>query len=204
MKKLAIILAFVFPVLGFGQVNNNLMQEATQGLDTEFDMSVGTSFSGLGNGASGFMSYAFPKLRMSPGDNLEVQAGVLMMNTRYSGMEGLNSGFTLGGAANGNFTNAYAFASGTYQVSDNFTISGSAYKKMNSQNQFQQQVHPQAFNFDAYGGSVRMQYQISENAKIDARFNYQKGTNPFNPYNSYYNSSPFYHGSPFSPIDEDF
>ncbi len=204
MKKLTIILAFIFPVLGWTQVNNNLMQEATTNLDTEFDMSVGTSFSGLGNGASGFMSYAFPKLRMSPGDNLEIQTGVLMMNTRFSGMEGLNSNFAPGGAANGNFTNAYAFASGSYQVSDNFTISGSAYKKMNSQNQFQQQVHPQAFNFDSYGGSLRMQYQISENAKIDARFNYQKGTNPFNPYNSYHNSSPFYHNSPFSPVDQRF
>ncbi|MCF8309208.1 MAG: hypothetical protein K9I68_09390 [Bacteroidales bacterium] len=198
MRKRAILLMLLLPVFGFGQLGNSINQPADN-LNTDFDMSVGTSFSGLGNGASSFTSYAFPRLRMNPSDNLEVQTGVLMMNTQMSGMPDSYAQLTPGGTANSNFTNAYAFASGTYQFSENFKISGSAYKKLNSQNQMQQQVNPQAFNFDAYGMSMRMEYNISDNATIDAQFNYRKGASPFNNYNRRY-SSPFRQSSYMSPF----
>ncbi|MCF8232851.1 MAG: hypothetical protein K9J27_11740 [Bacteroidales bacterium] len=198
MRKLAILLILLLPVFGFGQLGSSINQPAYN-LNTDFDMSVGTSFSGLGNGASSFTSYAFPRLRMNPSDKLEVQTGVLMMNTQMSGMPDSYAQLTPGGTANSNFTNAYAFASGTYQFSENFRISGSAYKKLNAQNQMQQHVHPQAFNFDAYGMSMRMEYKISENAKIDAQFNYRKGASPFDPYNRRY-SSPFRQNSYMNPF----
>lgn len=197
MKKLIIVLAISLPLFGFSQFGDNSLNQTSNNLNTDFDMSVGTSFSGMGNGASSFMSYAFPRLRMNPHDKLEVEAGVLMMNTQTSGMSDLYSPYSQG-AANSNFTNAYAYASGAYQLTESFKVSGSAYKKLNSQNQFQQQVHPQAFNFDSYGMNLRMEYQISENAKIDAQFNYRKGNSPFDPYNRYYNS-PFQQRSPFMP-----
>mgnify|MGYP006279052103 CR=1 FL=1 len=196
MKKLVVLLIASLPFIAFGQ---SLNSSDLGNLNTDFDMSVGTSFSSFGGNGSSFVSYAFPKMRMRPTDNLEIQGGVLMMNTQMSGMSSLYAAETAPQmAGSSNFTNAYAYAAGTYQLSDNLKISGSAYKKVDGQNQMQQQIHPQAFNFDAYGMQMRMEYKISENAKIDAQFNFNKGYSPFNTTNSYY-SNPFYRQSPFGP-----
>lgn len=190
------------PVLVMAQLNNDLTKPAFGNLKTDVDVSLGSTVMSSGSG-SAFMNYAFPKLRMSPNEDLQIETGVLMMNTSMNNFQPYNAAGQMSqNSINSNFTDSYAFASGTYQVNDNLVIRGSAFKKFNMNSQMQQQTHPQAFNFDAHGMNVGFRYKLSENSSIGASFHYQKGADPFGHgyNNSYYNGfSPLDRTSPFSP-----
>lgn len=189
------------PAISMAQINNEMSGPDFGNLNTTFDMSLGSSIMSTGAGSSAFMNYAFPKLRMKPNDKLEIQTGVLMMNTSLNGMSSYGMPAQAGqNAFNSNFTDSYAFAGGTYQVNENLVISGNAFKKFNMNSQMQE-IHPQAFNFDAHGMNVGFEYKLSDDASIGASFHYQKGYNPLNSgYNNRYNGySPFGHTSPFAP-----
>lgn len=202
MSKKGILFFVAFlPAVVFAQLRNDLGNPVFSNLKTDFDISLGSSMMSTGGGGSMFMNYAFPKLRLQPNDNLEIAAGVLMMNTNMNNVQPFGLEAQPGQQAfNSNFTNSYAYASGLYQVNENLTIKGSAFKKFNMDNQMQS-VHPQAFNFDAYGARMGFRYQLSENTSIGGSVSFKKGYDPLNPgYNGYYNSfSPFNSYSPFSP-----
>jgi hypothetical protein len=201
-KRIIVFLMVLVPAIGFTQINSDLNTPSFSNLNTEFDMSLGSSVMAAGGGGSAFMNYAFPKLRISPNDKLDLQTGVLMMNTSLSGMQPYGMPAQGGqNALSSNFTDSYAFAGGTYEVNENLVIRGSAFKKFNMNSQMQD-VHPQAFNFDAHGMNVGFEYKLSDDASIGASFHYQKGGNPMNNNyrNTYYNRySPFGHTSPFAP-----
>jgi len=190
------------PLFMMAQLNNEFSNPAFGNLQTDVDVSLGSTVMSSGNG-SAFMNYAFPKLRMSPNEDLQIETGVLMMNTSMNNFQPYNAAGQMSqNSINSNFTDSYAFASGTYQINDNLVIRGSAFKKFNMNSQMQQQVHPQAFNFDAHGMNVGFRYKLSENSSIGASFHYQKGADPFGyGYNNNYRNSfsPYGTTSPFAP-----
>ncbi len=202
MRLYVIILSMVFlPTIVSGQVGNDLSTPSFGNLKTDFDVSLGSSMMATGGGGSMFMNYAFPKLRMQPSQDLKIEAGVLMMNTSMNNVQPFGMSTQPGQTSlNSNYTDSYAYASGEYQINENLIIKGSAYKKFNMNSQMQS-VHPQAFNFDAYGAQMGFRYQLSENTSIGGSVSFRKGYDPLNPgYNGYYNSySPFNQYSPFSP-----
>ena len=203
MKRyFGIFVLLLVPVFMMAQINNELSKPAFGNLQTDVDVSLGSTVMSSGNG-NAFMNYAFPKLRMSPNEDLQIETGVLMMNTSMNNFQPYNSAGQMSqNSVNSNFTNSYAFASGTYQVNDNLVIRGSAFKKFNMNSQVQQEAHPQAFNFDAHGMNVGFRYKLSENSSIGASFHYRKGADPFGyGYNNNYRNSfsPFGRTSPFSP-----
>lgn len=201
MKKLVVLIVMIIPLWTFAQ-DNDLSSSSFTSLQTDFDLSLGSSFMSIGSG-SAFMSYAFPKMRITPNEKFSFQAGVLIMNTHLNNVQMLGTPSEPGvHQASTNFTDTYAYVSGDYQVNERFKVTGSAFKKFSSHNDFNQDIHPQAFNFDSYGMNMGFEYKISENAEINANFSYQKGYDPLNPYQRYQNfSSPFGGYSPFSPIN---
>jgi hypothetical protein len=82
--------------------------------------------------------------------------------------------------------NISVFTQGQYSVNSRLTVSGSAYKQVNST---VHSMNPKALDYGMQGVSVGFDYKITEGIHVGAQINFQNNTNPY--YNPYYRYSPY-------------
>lgn len=152
-----------------------------------FSLVSGAGFSTFGRGGSLFDTWVAPSFTQPLSKKFSLSAGAIIGNTTLTGIpvfnhEGNISSFT------GNLTTFTLYTSGTYQMNDRLTISGSAYKTLNPA--FNNRLNPESLRMEAQGVSVGVGYKIGENMHIGAEIRMQQGNSNF--YSPFSNqASPF-------------
>jgi len=194
-----LFLAFL-AVSGYGQQfgsnvigsENNIQSEKVitpkKAFSPDVSVSLGSSFTSFGRGYNAFGTYIMPEFTFPVSKKFAVKAGI-----GYSTLFYPNSGFENAGTSQSFNQYGSVYVSGIYQVTEKFTIAGTAYKTF-SLNQQTPQANPRALDFSNEGIIMNMEYKVTDNFSINAGFSYQKQ----NPYNYYYNQGGFNSfGSPF-------
>jgi hypothetical protein len=206
LKILVFFAALALPMFLAAQGINNsgsgLFSNNATSSSPRFGMQVGSSFS-TGFAGSGMFSQSIaPHLTLKPGKNFNIIAGSVLSTSSFSG----GSPFMSGGAAPNRFYSTTVYALGAYQLNPRVTLTGGAWGERNNMNammfgsQMGPQMNPQAFNMNAGGVMVGLDYRITEKISFGAEINLSRGPNPFNPYmnhNPYNNHNPFYKRNPW-------
>ncbi|MFN3554997.1 MAG: hypothetical protein ACK4VN_03430 [Bacteroidales bacterium] len=156
-------------------------------------MQLGSSFS------TGFGGYSVFSQSLSPHMNWQANRNFSLTVGSHFTTANMGGNFPAMGASAGLMpdrlfsTTLYAF--GSYQLNPRLTLTGGAWTEQNNFNaMFQPQMNPQAFDMNARGMMMGMDYRITDNLRFGAEINISRGYNPFLPYG--YGSQPF-HSSPF-------
>jgi len=157
----------------------------------DFDLTLGTSFS-TGRGGLFSTQSISPRLSFEPGKNFSLVIGSFLSTSQLSqggSLTGLSTQFS--GGVPGRFMSATFYAMGSYNVNPRLTITGGGWVERNNLNSVshQMQMNPQAFNINAGGMVMGMEYRISDNLRFGAQINVSRGHNPFQ---THYNRG-FYH-----------
>ncbi len=159
---------------------------------TQFGMQLGSSFS-TGYGGGMFSQSIAPYLTFRPGQNFSLMVGSVLSTSSF---QGGTASLGVPVSAPNRFLSTTVYAFGAYQLNPRLTITGGAWTERNNMgammfNDFPGQMNPQAFNMNASGMVMGLDYKISEKFSIGAGVNISNGYNPFNPYTSpgsFYNS----------------
>jgi len=204
MRTKLIFFAFTFLFSGYifsqNQVENScsLLNNNYSFMNSSpnFGMQLGSSFTTGYGGGSMFSQSIAPYLTFKPGQNFSLMVGSVLSTSSFPGSSA-SSGVP--SAAPNRFLSTTVYAFGAYQLNPRLTITGGAWTERNNMgammfNNVAGQMNPNAFNMNASGMIMGMDYKISENFSIGAEFNISNGYNPFNTYRSpgsLYNN-PFY------------
>ena len=145
----------------------------------DFDLTLGSSFTTGFGGLFSTQSIS-PRLSFEPGKNFNLVIGSFLSTSQLSSggsIPGFNS--QLSNGASNSFMSATFYAMGSYNVNPRFTITGGGWVERNNLNPVQYQMNPQAFNLNAGGMVMGMEYRISDNLKFGAQINVSRGHNPF-------------------------
>lgn len=154
----------------------------------QFNLQTGASFSTGFGGGSLFSTYVAPSFSQYLGKKFTLSAGAVINNTTFNNTAMWNQDGQLY-PYSGNLTTFTLYTSGSYQVNEKFTLSGSAYKTINPA--FNARLNSDQLQMEAQGMSFGVGYKVGENMHIGAEIRMQQGNSNF--YNPY--SNPF--GSPF-------
>lgn len=146
----------------------------------QFNLQTGAMFSSGFGGGSMFNTYVAPTFSQPLGKKFTLSAGAVIGNTTFTNTSMLNSEgqFT---NVSGNLTTFTIFTSGTYQLNERLTVSGSAYKTINPA--FNQRMNPENLQMEAQGMSFGIGYKVGENMHIGAEFRMNQGNvNFYQPY----------------------
>lgn len=199
-KNYIFLLCFAFlAVSGYGQqfgsnvigsddnIHSEKIVTPKKAFSPDVSVSLGSSFTSFGRGYNAFGTYIMPEFTFPVTKKFAVKAGI-----GYSTLFYPNSGFENPSQSFNQYGSVYV--SGIYQVTEKFTIAGTAYKTFPLTEQTPQ-ANPRAFDFSNEGIIVDMEYKVTDNFSINAGFSYQKQ----NPYNYYYNQGGFNSfGNPFN------
>lgn len=173
------------------QENRGLLSDDYSFMNTspQFGMQMGTSFA-TGFGGAGFFSQSFaPHLQFRPGQNLAITVGTVFSTGSFAG------GNPFVGAQgemmpDRMFSNTI-YALGAYQLNPRVVITGGAWTERNNLNQmmFQPEMNPQAFNRNAHGMMIGVDYRITENFSFGAEVRMSQGGGYHNPF--MYQQGPF-------------
>jgi hypothetical protein len=159
----------------------------------DFGLQLGSSFS-TGFGGSMFTQSIAPHLRFDPSKNFSLVFGSVISSSNL-GSAFMGSG--INGAPN-RFLSTTIYALGAYSVNPRLTLTGGTWVERNNMNFMNNQMNPQAFNLNAGGMMMGMEYRITENLRFGAEVNVSRGHNPFNMYsNPAYFSNPFHRRYPW-------
>ena len=142
---------------------------------------------------SGFSTFVSPHVTWNSSNRFSVTAGFSLVSTTLSGYKPwylLESGKEYSGI----YSQALLYVTGQYLLSKNLLLNGSLYAEIPlTGNTFSNPYLTTGFK----GMSMDLQYQIGENATIEAGFNYLNGQSPFysDPFNQYESSF----SDPFQP-----
>ncbi|MFP4287859.1 MAG: hypothetical protein ACLFQS_01265 [Bacteroidales bacterium] len=158
-----------------------------------FGLQMGSSFTTGMGGNSLFSQSIAPNMQLDVTKNFQLVVGSVFTtgNLGNNGSMQLNSGMEVPQRLN----STMVYAMGAYQMNPRLTITGAAWTERNNMNAFQNQMNPQAFNTNARGMMMGVDYKITENLRFGAEVNISNGRNPFSPYGNY-GSNPFY-SNPF-------
>ncbi|MHC1774694.1 MAG: hypothetical protein AB9834_04695 [Lentimicrobium sp.] len=148
----------------------------------KFNLQTGASFSTGYGGGSLFSTYLAPSFSQNLGKKFTLSAGAVINNTTFNNtaMWNQDGGLT---PYSGNMTTFTLYASGSYQVNDRLTLSGSAYKTINPA--FNARLNPESLRMEAQGMSFGVGYKVGENMHIGAEIRMQQGgNNYYSPYGS--------------------
>lgn len=152
-----------------------------------FSLVSGAGFSTFGRSGSMFDTWVAPSFTQPLSKKFSLSAGAIIGNTTFTGMPVFNHEGNIS-SFSGNLTTFTLFTSGTYQMNDRLTISGSAYKTINPA--FNNRLNPESLRMEAQGVSVGVGYKIGENMHIGAEIRMQQGNSNF--YSPFSNpASPF-------------
>lgn len=145
------------------------------------DVNMGTSVSvSHGKLYSGY--FVAPAFNYQVNPRLNIRVGAVYMNASVPPLSiSENQSF-----AYPTVNNVSVFTEGRYSLNPRLTLSGSAYKQVNTNTH---SMNPKALDYGMQGVSVGFDYKISEGLHVGAQFNYQNNTNPY--YNPYYRFSPY-------------
>ncbi len=185
---------FVFILLGMAAVAQNPDESTSsflainpshqtlKGLQpAQFSLQTGAMFSSGFGGGSVFNTYVAPTFSQPLTKKFTLSAGAVIGNTMFTNTSILNNEGQFSNVS-GNLTTFTLFTSGTYQVNDRLTVSGSAYKTINPA--FNQRMNPKNLQMEAQGMSVGIGYKVGENMHIGAEFRMNQGSSNF--YQPYY------------------
>lgn len=152
----------------------------------DFGVQMSSSFTSGFAGAGMFSQSIAPHMQFRPGKNFSIIAGSILSTSSFSG----GTSFMAGPSAPTRFYSTTVYALGAYQVNQRLTVSGGAWGERNNLNElhFSPQMNPQAFNMNAGGIMMGLDYKITENLRFGAEINVSRGSDPFNPY---MNNNPF-------------
>jgi len=200
LNKCLVAFALIFSPISFlnAQDGNgfNLLSGEYSILQNQpsFGLQMGSSFtSGMG-GNSLFSQSIAPHMQLDVTKDFQLIVGSVFTtgNLGNNNPMQLNSGVEMPQRLN----STMVYAIGAYQLNPRLTITGAAWTERNNMNAFQNQMNPQAFNNNARGMMMGVDYKITDNLRFGAEVNISNGQNPFSPYGNYgYN--PFY-SSPFN------
>ncbi len=164
-----------------------------------FGLQMGSSFtSGMG-GNSLFSQSIAPHMQLDVTKKFQLVVGSVFTTGNFGSNSSLqlNNGVEMPQRLN----SSMVYALGAYQLNPRLTITGAAWTERNNMNAFQNQMNPQAFNTNARGMMMGVDYKITENLRFGAEVNISNGQNPFSPYGNYgYNpfySTPFHQRTPW-------
>jgi hypothetical protein len=145
-----------------------------------FNLLTGVSFSTGYGGGSLFSTYLAPSFSQNLGKKFTLSAGAVINNTTFNNTAMWNQDGRLT-PYSGNMTTFTLYTSGSYQVNNRLTLSGSAFKTINPA--FNARLNPDKLRMDAQGMSFGIGYKVSENVHIGAEIRMQQGgQNLYNPY----------------------
>ncbi len=204
-----ILVVFLGPVLAFSQEqvrdsysmhkSNNHQSNGLFSSTPDLGLELGSSFS-TGFGGSLFTQSIAPNLRFSNNQNFSLILGsVISTSNTGSMMSGVGPNVS---AMPDRFMSTTIYALGAYSVNPRFTITGGTWVERNNFNMMQNQMNPQAFDLNARGMMLGMDYKITENLRFGAEISVSNGYNPFSPMNYnrnslFHNPNPFHRRSPW-------
>lgn len=204
IKKIYILcLVFLMPAVLLAQLNEpvepSLLSKENSIFSSkpDFGLQLGSSFSNGFGGSSFFTQSIAPHMQLQPHRNFRLIVGTTLSTTSFGGNAPV-MGFAQEQLPQRYFSNTvYAF--GAYQLNPRLTLTGGAWTEQNNLNLMQNQMNPQAFDLNARGMMMGMDYKITENLRFGAELSFSKGQNPFSPYSGYGNqySSPFHRRTPW-------
>ncbi len=161
-------------------------QYTFMGASPVLGVQMSSSFSSGFAGAGMFSQSIAPQVQFKPGKNFSVIAGSILSSSSFSG----GNNFLAAPSASSRFFSTTVYALGAYQLNPRLTLSGGAWGERNNLNDMLTgpQMNPQAFNMNAGGIMMGLDYKITENLRFGAEINVSRGTDPFNPY---MNNNPF-------------
>ncbi len=160
---------------------------------SRFGMEMGSSFATGFRGTSMFTQTLSPHLQFQPGQNFSLTVGTLFSTSTFGGSSPVMYGGS-GEVMPDRMNAATVYAFGAYQLNPRLTLTGGAWTERNNMNQMYGQMNPQAFDMNARGMMMGMEYRITENLSFGAEVGVSRGYNPFNPYSSGFGHQPM---SPF-------
>lgn len=191
LHKLFIILLLLSGVTAEAQIVNdssspyhaiNPSLQVTTGLKPmQFSLQTGAMFSSGYGGGGLFNTYIAPSFSQPLSKKLTLSAGAVISNTTFNNVSLLNQEGSIT-PTSGNLTTYTLYTSGSYQVNDRLTVSGSAYKTINPA--FNQRLNPENLQMEAQGMSFGIGYKVGENMHIGAEFRMNQGNSNF--YQPYY------------------
>lgn len=206
-KSFFLVFTLMFSLAAASQENQTADQGLLSGdysfLNTspQFGMQMGTSFA-TGFGGTGFFSQSFaPYLQFRPGQNFAITVGSTLSTGSFAGGNPF-----LGAQGNTMSNRMYSttlYALGAYQVNSRLVVTGAAWTERNNLNQtmFQPQMNPQAFNLNAHGMMIGMDYRITENLSVGAEVRMSQGGSFHNPFmhqqSSFQQRSPMHRNYPW-------
>ncbi|NOY48978.1 MAG: hypothetical protein GXO88_00205 [Chlorobi bacterium] len=142
-------------------------------------LSLGTSFSGFGNGYSAFGTYVAPELSMPVSKKVDLSFGMAYSTMSFAGP-------TASGFSNNSANYGSIYVSGTYHLNEKLSIRATGYKTflLNPSN-FNAENQDNYLDFSSQGAILDLQYNVSEHFSISASFRYSEQKNPnyfSNPY----------------------
>lgn len=147
----------------------------------QFNLQTGAMFSSGYGGGGLFNTYVAPSFNQPLGKKFTLSAGAVISNTTFNNVPLLNEEGSFS-PTSGNLTTYTLYTSGSYQVNDRLTVSGSAYKTINPA--FNQRLNPENLQMEAQGMSFGIGYKVGENMHIGAEFRMNQGNSNF--YQPYY------------------
>lgn len=147
----------------------------------QFNLRTGAMFSSGYGGGGLFNTYVAPSFNQPLGKKFTLSAGAVISNTTFNNVPLLNEEGSFS-PTSGNLTTYTLYTSGSYQVNDRLTVSGSAYKTINPA--FNQRLNPENLQMEAQGMSFGIGYKVGENMHIGAEFRMNQGNSNF--YQPYY------------------
>ncbi len=167
------------PYLGGG---SGLSAPLASNSPVNFNLQTGASFSTGYGGGSLFSTYLAPSFSQNLGKKFTLSAGAVINNTTFNNTAVWNQDGRLT-PYSGNLTTFTLYASGSYQLNDRLTLSGSAYKTINPA--FNARLNSESLQMEAQGMSFGIGYKVSENVHIGAEIRMQQGgNNYYSPYGS--------------------
>jgi hypothetical protein len=189
MRKINIfILSIIFlPMIAWSQVTAqepldlNLGSEGNtrNGLfsSPHFGVQFGSAVStGFGNGPLFTQSIA-PHLKFHNNQNFTLTLGSTISTSNLGAVSQFNSPMMPQ-----RFMSTAIFALGAYELNPRLTLTGGTWVERNNLSYMQDQMNPQAFNLNAGGMMMGLDYRISENFSVGAEINVSRGQSPFNMY----------------------
>ena len=162
----------------------------------DFGLEAGAALTTFGGHGSMFTSYLAPEIRYQAVPRFQLSTG-MVLSTGFMPGGGLElSGQAVPGQMGGSgnrFNRVLLYAEGAYRLNPRLTIGGMVVKELD--NDFQRQMNAVQKNSGFQSVGMSVDYKISDNIHVGARFNVTEGR----PY--YYTDPayPFIRRSPFSP-----
>jgi len=160
----------------------------------KYNLSLGTCVGGNLNGGSAINTYVSPSIIYPVNDRLSIEAGVMYNKGFYNNYNIYNfyGENQVVNKLNGSSDQLFFYAKGRYKLSENLTITGTAYRSSvlnNKTNVQSTKTNPNAFNIERKGYSLGFIYKMSEHTSLEFQMNYNKGALPY--YYPLNNPTPF-------------